>query len=84
VERPGELLLALDGTGRSIAVLRVERVGITSLADVDAAVFRADDPDAADHAVWSAARREEWLAAGHAVDGGAAVVWVRFSVMGRE
>lgn len=84
LEHPGELILAIDQAGRSIAVLRVESVGITSLADVDPALIRADDPDADDHATWSAARREDWLAAGFSVDGDAAVTWVRFSVVGRE
>lgn len=84
IERPGELMLAVDHAGRSVAVLRVERAGVAALADIDEVLCRADDPDVEGHAAWSAARRQEWLAAGVSVDDDAAVVWVRFHVVGRD
>ena len=84
IERPGELMLAVDHAGRSVAVLRVERAGVAALADIDEVLCRADDPDVEGHAAWSAARRQEWLAAGVSVDDDAAVVWVRFHVVGGD
>ena len=83
-ERPGELLLAVDHTGRSVAVLRVEETGVAALGDVAETVRRADDPDADAHAAWVQTRRKEWLAAGHAVDSSTPVVWVRVHVVGRD
>ena len=84
LERPGELLLAVDHTGRSFAVLRVEEAGVAALDDVAETVRRADDPDADVHAAWVQTRRQEWLAAGHPLDGRTPVVWVRFTVMGLD
>ncbi len=84
LERPGELLLAVDHTGRSFAVLRVEEAGVAALDDVAETVRRADDPDADVHVAWVQARRQEWLAAGHFVHGSTPVVWVRFHVVGRD
>jgi hypothetical protein len=84
LERPGELLMALDPAGRSVAVLRVERAGIAALADVEEAMRRADDPDADGHAAWVRSRRQEWLAAGHPLGGNPQVVWIRFHVVGRN
>ncbi len=84
LERPGELLLAVDHDGRSVAVLRVEDAGVTALDDVAEAVRRADDPDADVHAAWVQTRRQEWLTAGHSVHGSTPVVWVRFHVVGRD
>ena len=84
LERPGELLLAVDHAGRSVAVLRVEAAGVVALDDVEETLRRADDPDADVHAAWVQTRRQEWLAAGHSLDGSTAVVWVRFHVMGRD
>lgn len=84
LERPGELLLAVDHAGRSIAVLRVEKAGVAALDDVEETLRRADDPDADVHAAWVETRRQEWLAAGHCVHGGTPVVWVRFHVVGRD
>ncbi len=84
LERPGELLLAVDHTGRSFAVLRVEEAGVAALDDVAETVRRADDPDADVRAAWVQARRQEWMAAGHVVHGSTPVVWVRFHVVGRD
>ncbi len=84
IERPGELLLALDHAGCSIAVLRVETTGITALDDVGEALRRADDPDADVATAWVQARRHEWLDAGHTADGSTPVVWIRFHVLGRD
>ncbi|SFO26258.1 hypothetical protein SAMN05660359_02340 [Geodermatophilus obscurus] len=84
VERPGELLLAVDHAGRSVAVLRVETAGIAALDGLEEALRRADDPDADGHTAWAQTRRQEWSAAGHPVDGTAPVVWVRFQVIGRD
>jgi uncharacterized protein YhfF len=84
LERPGELLLAVDHNGRSVAVLRVERAGVTPFDDVEEDVRRADDPDADGLTAWVQARRHEWLAAGQALDGSTPMVWVRFHVMGRD
>jgi uncharacterized protein YhfF len=84
LERPGELLLALDPAGRSVAVLRVQTAEITTIDDVDEAVRRADDPDADGHLAWVQTRRQEWLAAGHPMDGSTPVVWIRFTLMGLD
>lgn len=84
LERPAELLLAVDHAGRSVAVLRVEEAGVAALDDVGEIVRRADDPDADVHADWVQTRCQEWLAAGHSVDGRTRVVWVRFHVVGLD
>jgi uncharacterized protein YhfF len=84
LERPGELLLAVDATGRSLAVLRVQTTGITTVDDIEEPLRRADDPDAHGHRAWAQTRRQEWLAAGHPLDGRTPVVWVRFTVMGLD
>ncbi len=84
LERPGELLLAVDAAGRSLAVLRVQTTGITTFDEIEGALRRADDPDTHGHRAWAQTRRQQWLAAGHRLDGRTPVVWVRFTVMGRD
>ncbi len=84
LERPGELLLAVDHAGRSVAVLRVDQTGIAVLDEVEETLRRADDPDAHGHTAWLRTRRQEWSATGHSLDGTAPMVWIRFHVMGRD
>jgi len=64
LEKAGDRVLLVDGTGRSIAVADVVSTTVTALHGVDTDTRRADDPDHTGSAQWTGAQVARWRTAG--------------------
>jgi uncharacterized protein YhfF len=83
LEAVGERLLLIDHSGRSVAVLEIDAVRLTTIGAVDDPFGMADDPDDSTVEAWRTVVEQDWASLCPLTDD-TPLVCVRFHVVGRD